>query len=120
MDEILRNIDFENCGSFEFGKLSLLRNYARLVLHVPELLTIWRKNIDGKLIERVEQTLKYVLKYMMNSEQDDCMQGLGPNILTAKIDDQEPLNDSSSDIDEEKSGNLTKGLTVCKMLSIWT
>ena len=40
LDEILRTIDFEAGGCFEFGKLSLLRNHARLVLHVPELLTI--------------------------------------------------------------------------------
>ena len=68
LDEILKTIDFEAGGCFELGKLSLLRNHARLVLHVPELLTIWRGNIDGKLIESVEQTLKYVLKYMMKPE----------------------------------------------------
>ena len=41
LDEILKTIDFEAGGCFELGKLILLRNHARLVLHVPELLTIW-------------------------------------------------------------------------------
>ena len=40
LDEILRTIDFEAGGCFEFGKLSLLSNHVLLVLHVPELLTI--------------------------------------------------------------------------------
>ena len=53
---------------FEHGKLSLLRTHARLVMHVPSLLTIWRGNIDQKLIESVKQTLKYILKYMMKTE----------------------------------------------------
>ena len=68
LDELLRVIDFETGGCFEFGKLTLLRNHARLVMHVPELLIIWRGNIDAKLIESVEQTLKYILKYMMKPE----------------------------------------------------
>ncbi|KAL8559939.1 hypothetical protein ACOMHN_016985 [Nucella lapillus] len=52
------------------GKLCYLRNYPTNVHHIPELLTIWGANIEGRTIETYEQVLRYLLKYMYKAEPD--------------------------------------------------
>ena len=51
----------------EFGTLILLRNHTRLVMHSPELLTIWRGNRSEANINcRTES--EYIIKYMKKPE----------------------------------------------------
>ncbi|KAL8586175.1 hypothetical protein ACOMHN_057737 [Nucella lapillus] len=52
------------------GKLCYLRNHPTIVHHIPELLTIWGANIEGKTIETYEQVLRYLLKYMYKAKPD--------------------------------------------------
>ena len=68
LDQVLRNEEFAKAAEFVFGALELLRNHPRLVAHIPELLPIWRGNMDMKLIKSPEALLKYILKYIMKPE----------------------------------------------------
>ncbi|KAL8566184.1 hypothetical protein ACOMHN_034760 [Nucella lapillus] len=52
------------------GKLCYFRNHPTIVHHIPELLTIWGANIEGRTIETYEQVLRYLLKYMYKAEPD--------------------------------------------------
>ena len=69
-NEIERDPEFQDGAEFVYGTLEILRNHPRLVCHVPELLSLWRGNIDMKLIKSPETLLKYILKYMMKPEQN--------------------------------------------------
>lgn len=55
-------------SGFKKGRHQLLRNHPRLVGHVPEILQVWRGNIDGQVIKSLAQLLEYVLKYMLKPE----------------------------------------------------
>ena len=68
-NEMVRTIGFEEGAEFLYGTLEILRNHPRMVSHIPELLPIWRGNIDQKLINSPETLLKYILKYMMKPEE---------------------------------------------------
>ena len=68
LDQVLRNEEFAKAAEFVLGSLELLRNHPRLVAHIPELLPIWRGNMDMKLIKSPEALLKYILKYIMKPE----------------------------------------------------
>ena len=48
LDEMLRSEEVQNGAEFEDGDMINLRNHCRLVLHIPELLSIWRGNMDQK------------------------------------------------------------------------
>ena len=69
LNEVLRLDDFKCGAAYENGKLQFLRNHPRFVMHIPELLPIWRGNIDQKLIDSPQHLLKYVLKYLLKPEE---------------------------------------------------
>ena len=48
--------------------LDLMRNHPQLVEHIPEFLSIWRGNIDCKLIKNVATLIEYVCKYVTKPE----------------------------------------------------
>ena len=48
--------------------LFLMRNHPRMVSHIPELLSIWQANIEGRPVRSYEQVIRYLLKYMMKEE----------------------------------------------------
>ena len=86
-DEIVRTDGFDEAAEFLNGTLELLRNHPRLVSHIPELLPIWRGNIDQKLIKSPEMLLKYILKYMMKPEQGSLPFMDIVKAMTANADD---------------------------------
>ena len=49
-------------AEFRGKRLKLLRNHDRVVEHIPELLQIWRGNIDTKVISTVDNLLGYICK----------------------------------------------------------
>ena len=49
-------------------ELIYLRNHPSVVTHIPELLSLWRGNIDMKLVTNVEAVEKYMTKYIMKEE----------------------------------------------------
>ena len=49
---------FMHGAEIEAGNLELLRNHECIVWHVPELLSIWRGNIEQKLIKSPRTFLK--------------------------------------------------------------
>lgn len=67
-EEVVRSDDFPLGAGFEYGKLRIVRNHPRIVMHVPELLVLWRGNVDQKLIDNPKQFLKYALKYLLKPE----------------------------------------------------
>ena len=48
--------------------LDLMRNHPQLVEHIPEFLSLWRGNIDCKLIKNVATLIEYVCKYVTKPE----------------------------------------------------
>jgi ATP-dependent DNA helicase PIF1 len=90
-NEIVRTEDFPLGAGFENGKLQIVRNHPRLVMHVPELLNIWRGNIDGKLIDDPKKFLKYALKYMLKPEQGSLAFTDIIKTLTLNADDSAPV-----------------------------
>ena len=89
-DEIERDPEFQEGADFVYGTLEILRNHPRLVCHVPELLSLWRGNIDMKLIKNPEQLLKYILKYMMKPEQNSTTFEAMIKKLTENADETTP------------------------------
>ncbi|KAL8566446.1 hypothetical protein ACOMHN_015082 [Nucella lapillus] len=70
------------------GKLCYLRNYPTIVHHIPELLTIWSANIEGRTIETYEQVLRYLLKYMYKAEPDShTFQAISKAVVSNAGDD---------------------------------
>ena len=67
-DELERSEDFPSGAEFDSGKIELLRNHPRLVVHLPEFALIWRGNTEAKLIENPKTFLKYICKYMLKPE----------------------------------------------------
>ena len=53
---------------FETAAIVLLRNHPMLVEHIPEMLSLWRANIDGKVVVNNYQLRKYIMKYIMKPE----------------------------------------------------
>ena len=49
-------------AEFRGARLKLLRNHKRVVEHIPELLQIWRGNIDTKVISSVDSLTGYICK----------------------------------------------------------
>ena len=91
LDEILRLDDFQ-CGAvFEYGTLEIMRNHPRLVMHIPELLSIWRGNIDCKLIDSPKHLLKYLLKYLMKPEEGSLQFSEIIKIITNNASDTTPV-----------------------------
>ncbi|KAL8598153.1 hypothetical protein ACOMHN_043224 [Nucella lapillus] len=70
------------------GKLCYLRNHPTIVHHIPELLTIWGANIEGRTIETYEQVLRYLLKYMYKVEPDNqTFQAISKAVVSNAGDD---------------------------------
>ncbi|KAL8583186.1 hypothetical protein ACOMHN_053699 [Nucella lapillus] len=70
------------------GKLCYLRNHPTIVHHIPELLTIWGANIEGRTIETYEQVLRYLLKYMYKAETDSqTFQAISKAVVSNAGDD---------------------------------
>ena len=61
-DELTRLNDYLNGAGFVGFVPEVIRNRPRLVCHIPELLPVWRANIDMKLIRSPKQLLNYILK----------------------------------------------------------
>ena len=55
-------------GIFEPPEIVFARNHAFLVTHIPELLSLWRGNVDMKLVHNIQQLEKYLTKYIMKPE----------------------------------------------------
>ena len=68
LDELERLDDFKSGAEFQSGKIELLRNHPRVVIHLPELALIWRGNTEAKLIDNPKAFLKYISKYMLKPE----------------------------------------------------
>ena len=58
----------EDGAMFHTNKLQVQRNHPRIVMHIPELLSVWRGNTDQKLIESLDQLLNCILKYTLKPE----------------------------------------------------
>ncbi|KAL8605082.1 hypothetical protein ACOMHN_018883 [Nucella lapillus] len=70
------------------GKLCYLRNHPTIVHHIPELLTIWGANIEGRTIETYEQVLRYLLKYINKAEPDSqTFQAISKAVVSNAGDD---------------------------------
>ena len=52
----------------EYGDLRYLRNHPWLVEHIPELLSVWRGNIDAKVIKNQATLINYLVKYVVKAE----------------------------------------------------
>ena len=78
-------------AEIEAGNLELLRNHERVVGHVPELLSIWRGNIEQKLIKSPQTLLKYILKYMFKPEEGSLAFTDIVKTLTNNAEDNEPV-----------------------------
>ena len=89
-NEIVRLDNFQQGAEFREGEMEILRNHPRIVCHVPELLTIWRGNIDQKLIKSPQVLLKYILKYMMKPEEGSLAFTDIIKTLTANADEDSP------------------------------
>ena len=86
MTELIIRLEENMPDGAEFyrNKLNILRNHPRIVQHVPELLSIWRGNVDQKLIESLQHLLRYLLKYVLKPEQGSQM---FTNIVKSLTDD---------------------------------
>ena len=91
LHKIVRTEDFQLGADFVDGKLEFLRNHGRLVMHIPELLSLWRGNIDAKPITNPNQTLQYILKYMCKPEEGSLTFTDMVKILTEKTDENSPI-----------------------------
>ena len=70
IQSVTRTDTFARGAEFDIaGELDTLRNHGRIVNHIPELLTIWRGNIDQKIITSSDGLLKYILKYCLKPEE---------------------------------------------------
>ena len=87
LDQIVRDEQFSKAAAFVLGSLELLRNHPRLVQHIPDILCIWRGNIDCKLIKSPESLLRYILKYIMKPETGSLAFNDIIKTLTANADD---------------------------------
>ena len=50
------------------GDLQYLRNHPWIVEHIPELLSVWRGNIDAKVIKTQDTLINYLVKYVTKVE----------------------------------------------------
>ena len=50
-------------------ELCLARNHPDLVRHIPEILSIWRANMEAQAIVSWEQLINYILKYTLKPEE---------------------------------------------------
>ena len=50
-------------------ELSLARNHPDLVRHIPELLSIWRANMESQAVVSWTQLIDYILKYALKPEE---------------------------------------------------
>ena len=87
----MRSDDFPLGAGFEYGKLRIVRNYPRIVMHVPELLVLWRGNVDQKLIDNPKQFLKYALKYLLKPEVGSLAFSDIIKTLTKNADENAPV-----------------------------
>ena len=87
LDQIVRDDQFSKAAAFVLGSLELLRNHPRLVQHIPDILGIWRGNMDAKLIKSPESLLRYILKYIMKPETGSLPFNQIIKTLTANADD---------------------------------
>ena len=53
--------DYEDGAKFVTNVLNLVRNHPRVVVHIPEFLTVWRSNTDQKMIESWDKLQRYHL-----------------------------------------------------------
>ena len=90
-EEVVRSDDFPLGAGFEYGKLRIVRNHPKIVMHVPELLVLWRGNIDQKLIDNPKQFLKYALKYLLKPEVGSLAFSDIIKTLTTNADDNAPV-----------------------------
>ena len=85
LDEYLKGAGFISC------RPEVIRNHPRIVCHIPELLPVWRANIDMKLISSPKQLLRYILKYIMKPEPGSLAFNDIVRLLTAGSDDNTPV-----------------------------
>ena len=90
-EEVVRSDDFPLGAGFEYGKLRIVRNHPRIVMHVPELLVLWRGNVDQKLIDNPKQFLKYALKYLLKPEVGSLAFSDIIKTLTKNADENAPV-----------------------------
>ena len=90
-EEVVRSDEFPLGAGFEFGKLSIAKNHPKIVLHISELLVLWRGNIDQKLIDNPKQFLKYALKYLLKPEVGSLAFSDIIKTLTTNADDNAPV-----------------------------
>ena len=87
LDAVTRDPEFLDAASFILGNLEILRSHPRLVQHIPELLPLWRGNMDVKLIRSPETLLRYILKYILKPEAGSLALTAIIKTLTANADD---------------------------------
>ena len=54
-------------GGGDKPDLLLMRNHPRMVSHIPELLSIWQANIEGRPVRSYEQVIRYLLNSPLES-----------------------------------------------------
>ena len=71
--------------------LHLLRNHPRMVSHIPELLSIWQANIEGRPVRSYEQVIRYLLKYMMKEEPNSKPFDAMMRASVEEVDEADPV-----------------------------
>jgi hypothetical protein len=78
-------------AEFVEGDLIFLRNHRTLVHHIPELLTIWGANLQGRPVKSYEQVLRYLLKYMMKDKPNSTAFKSILSDVVQQTEDEDPL-----------------------------
>ena len=73
------------------GEFKYLRNHPDLVNHIPELLLVWRANIESKVVTSFPQLLKYILKYVLKPEEQSATLASILAKVSDKCDDDAPI-----------------------------
>ena len=71
--------------------LFLMRNHPRMVSHIPELLSIWQANIEGRPVRSYEQVIRYLLKYMMKEEPNSKPFDAMMRASVEEVDEADPV-----------------------------
>ena len=90
----IEGYDHAEIGLTSDGKMTdlyLMRNHPRMVSHIPELLSIWQANIEGRPVRSYEQVIRYLLKYMMKEEPNSKPFDAMMRASVEEVDEADPV-----------------------------
>ena len=90
----MEGYDHAEIGLTSDGKMTdlyLMRNHPRMVSHIPELLSIWQANIEGRPVRSYEQVIRYLLKYMMKEEPNSKPFDAMMRASVEEVDEADPV-----------------------------